>query len=320
MARTINKEAWDILKRDEQVSLSLSLSHGKSSWESGEIMKKAHYKYLEINARAEKFLRMFTEYFDEYQYLTPANLDIPESFKEYLSLVILSRLTVREAVSRMEDPEYKVTSFREKVIDEILRKLSTATKGVKKDLFDVVLEFDRWNNFRVLPKYWQQPSAFKRRNKSKELKFLKIMSSLPSISIEKILEVYEFGGMDARSLYVPLVSKVFSEKYKILQVKNTTKVVDQLTRMGFLIFDNKTDCQEFGIMVLTYIFKRGTRDNSHVMVGLNFWGKYRDHVKKAINYSTLINYIPNRKFMEDARIDEGIQLRRKLKARETSKK
>lgn len=320
MAKTINKEAWDLLRRDEQMSLSLSLAHGKSSWESGEIMKKAHYKFLEINARAEKFLRMFTEYFEVHKYLTPASLDVPQSFKEYLSLVVLSRLTVRDAIEKIDDPQYKVSSFRDKVLDEILRDLSKPKEGVKKDLFDILLEFDRWNNFRVLPKYWQQPSAFKRRNKSKELKFLKVMSALPSISIEKITEIYEFHGQRAKSLWIPLVSKVFPERYKVLQVKNTTKAVDQLTRMGFLLFDDPIYAQEFGVMVMTYIFKRGTRDNSHVMVGLNFWGKYRDHVKLAINYGTLINYIPNRKFMEDARIDEGVQLRKKLKARETSKK
>lgn len=318
MGRTICKEAWDILKHEEQMSLSLSLAHGKSSWESGEIMKKAHYKYLEINARAEKFLRMFTEYFDQYKYLTPANLDIPSSFKEYLSLVILSRLTIREAVDKMEDPEYKVPSLREKAIDEVLVRMNRVSSGNKKDLFDLILEFDRWNNFRVLPKYWQQPSAFKRRNKSKELKFLKVMSSLPSLSVEKVIEIFEFSGIKANSAYVPIVSRFLDGKYKVLQVKNSTKVIDQLTRMGFLAFKDPIDCQVFATMVMTYIFKKGTRDNSHVMVGLDFWGKYREHVKLAVNYGTLINYIPNRKFMEDARIEEGVQLSRKLRARETS--
>ncbi len=79
--RVMNREAWGILLKEEQQSITLSLGYSKSSWEAGEILKKAHYKYLEIAARGEKFLRMFTEFFEEHTYFIPNGVDISESFK-----------------------------------------------------------------------------------------------------------------------------------------------------------------------------------------------------------------------------------------------
>ena len=312
MGRQLNKEAWEILTKDEKTALTLALGHGKSSWQAGEIMQKAHYKYLEIEARAEKFLRMFTEFYDEYGDLIPRGVDIPNTFKEYLSLVILSRLTVKDAIARIDDPEYKVSSFRDRIMEQGLIAMSKSRNQAEKDLFDLVLEFDRWNNFRVLPKGWQQPSAFKRRNKSKELKYLKNISQLPPISIEKVQELYSYTGNNDH-LWVPIVSKTFKDLYKIMKVKDRPLVVDNLSKMGFVIFKDKLDAEEFAIQVHQYVFKKQVRDNSHVILGLKFWGRFRGLLIKAHNFNKLENIIPNRKFMEDARIEEGIQHKKKLR-------
>ena len=41
----VDNKAWNCLTKEEQQSLSLSISYGKSSWEVGEIMGIVHYKY-----------------------------------------------------------------------------------------------------------------------------------------------------------------------------------------------------------------------------------------------------------------------------------
>ena len=56
-----NNPAWMILIEEEQLALTLHYGPEKSTWQAGEIMKKAHYKYLEIKARGEKFLKIFIE-------------------------------------------------------------------------------------------------------------------------------------------------------------------------------------------------------------------------------------------------------------------
>jgi len=319
MARTMNKEAWGILLREEQQSITLGLGYSKSSWEAGEIMKKAHYKYLEIAARGEKFLRMFTEYFEEYSTLIPEGVEIPNSFKEYLSLVMLSRLPVRDAITNMADPNYKVTSFREKVIDNILYKMRKSPIKAERDLLDLIIEFDRWNNFRVLPRGWQQPSAFKRRNKAKDLKYLKNISQIHPLALFKIKEIFYYEGVYDK-LYMPVVSKQIQGKFEVVVVKDKAKTITALTRMGFPLFEDRLDAVEFALMVKDYLFRVVTRDNSAVITGLTFWKRYRDKIAKAKNYAELENIIPNRRFQEEARIEEGIENFRKLKRRRVTEK
>ena len=311
--RKINRDAWDILNKDEQSALSLSLSYGKSTWEAGEILQKAHYKYLEIAARGGKFLRMFTEFFDGYGGLIPLDSTIPASFKEYLSHVILSRNTVKDAVIKMADSAYKVPSFRDRVMDDILTRMRMSKAKSDRDLLDLILEFDRWNNFRVLPRNWQQPSAFKRRNKSKDLKYLKNISNIHPLSLKKIFENYRYdGGKD--KLYVPFVAKGFDKGFEVMAIRANNKSIDHMTRMGFPIYTKAIDAEEFAIMVHRYIFKVFIKDNP-VTTGLKFWEQYRKYIVLARNYESLEHIIPNRKYMEDARIEEGVAHKRKLRRR-----
>lgn len=43
------------------------------------------------------------------------------------------------------------------------------------DSMRLILEFDRWNNFRILPRMLQQPSAFKRRLNKKDKIYIKYL-------------------------------------------------------------------------------------------------------------------------------------------------
>jgi hypothetical protein len=114
---------------------------------------------------------------------------------------------------------------------------------------------------------------------------------------------------------MPVVSKDLHGKFEIVTIKDMSKHVTALTRMGFPLFEEKLDATEFAIMVKEYLFRIVTRDNSSVITGLKFWGRYRDMIERAKNYSELENIIPNRRFQEDARLEEGIDNFRKLKRR-----
>lgn len=296
---SINPEVWGILKDDEKTSLSLALGHNKSSWEAGEIMKKAHYKYLEIQSRAEKFLRMFTEYYEVYGKLIPKEVNIPVHFEEYLGCVILKRMTIKDAVFYLEDGRYKVTSSRERLIEETFRPLLDKNRPAYKDFTDLILEFDRWNNFRILPHSLQQPSAFKRRNKSRELKHLKNLQGLPDFSIVKLIEKYEVTK-NVRVLYVPLLTTYFDSAYYIMKVDHQAKVVNQLSSLGLFIFSKMEDAEIFADLIHNYTIRKKSRDNNKVMNGQRFWPEFRVQLKKSLNYEIINNLIPNRRFFEDA--------------------
>jgi hypothetical protein len=100
-----------------------------------------------------------------------------------------------------------------------------------------------------------------------------------------------------------------------MKIRDTEKIINNLSKMGFVIFKDKLDSEEFAIQVHQYVFRRIVRDNSHVILGLKFWGRFRGLLASAYNYNKLENIIPNRKFMEDARIEEGIQHKKKLRRR-----
>ena len=103
-------KALKILKEEEKASLSLQLSHSKSTWEAGEILNRSHYKYLEIFERAKKFFKMFTEHYDFYPDFFPPDIVLKQEFKDYLTQVILNRQNLSTSL-------YKVNSsaFYDKV-------------------------------------------------------------------------------------------------------------------------------------------------------------------------------------------------------------
>jgi hypothetical protein len=295
----ICKEAWDLLKEEERTSISLSLGHNKSSWEAGEIMQKAHYKYLEIQARAEKFLKMFTQHFIEYHTLIPSNVKVPLHLMEYLNCTMEKRMSIKDTINYLEDGRYKVTSSRDRLLEETLKDIMAKPDRAYKDLMALILEFDRWNNFRILPRTMQEPSAFKRRNKSRELKHLKNLQGLPDFSIVKLVERYEYTGA-RKSIHVPLLTEYYGDFYYILKVEHKATYVNQLSRLGLFVFLTNQDAEEFAELISDYTSrKKGHRDNK-VMNGQRFWPKFRVQMQKAINQEILNNIIPSRKFLENA--------------------
>lgn len=309
----LKTEAWDILTKDEQMSISLTYVHNKSSWEAGEVMNKAHYKYLEINSRAERFLRMFTDYYETYGELLPWDSPLSKHFREYLTLLILERRSVKDAVEIIGDKHYKRANAREMVIMEEMAKLKTSKKESERALFDLLLEFDRWNNFRILPKKIQQPSAFKRRTKGKELKHLKSLIDFPLFSISKIKERYATTG-HKKGYYFVLFSQELPLGYEMIKIKDNKKDIRELSQLGIFLFQDRTQAMELSHLVISYFYPKSRLEGSAVIKGLNFWTPYRKLIAKAINYQQAYNLIPNRRYMEDALVE--LQLKKKRIFRE----
>jgi len=247
----INDNAWDILNEDERTALSLSLSFSKSTWEAGEIMKKAHFKYLEIQKRARKFLEIFTNHLEKYGGLFPEGVNISFAFKEYLQLTVMERRNISKAVKMMESGQYSVASFRNKLIIKEIKKLETSHVPEARDLYNLIRDFDRWNNFRILPLEIQEPSAFKRRNKARNVKHLRNITTLPQYSVMKIIEKYGYTGK-FKKFYLPIVSSYLNNGYKIIEVKGSTRNLNEITGIGLFVFPGRAKALEFARLVSDY--------------------------------------------------------------------
>ena len=303
----INTDAWEILNEDERVAISLSLGHGKSTWESGEILQKAHFKYLEIQKRARKFLEIFTNYLEKYGSIFPEGLIMNFAFKEYLILTILERKNISQSVKQMEDPSYSVASRRNKLIIYEIEKLKADNSESARDLYDLIMDFDRWNNFRILPVEIQEPSAFKRRNKARNVKHLRNITTLPQFSVLKVIEKYSYSGK-YRKVYLPLISGFLEDDYQIMDVKKRAVITNEITGVGLFLFTDRATAEEFAKLVSGY-FLNAVRN---CKTGQKFWPEFRVLMSKAYNYKELENIHKSRTYLDSALFDrDRIRVKRR---------
>ncbi len=305
MKRALNTKVWDILSDDEKTALNLSINMGKSSWEAGEIMEKSHYKYLEIQKRAETLLKIFQVHYTKYGKLVPDDVVLDLTFHKYIKLLIEGRNTIKASIAEMPSTGFDKAKYRNSIVIEELKKLSESKELPKLDLYALIMDFDRWNNFRILPSEIQEPSAFKRRNKVRDLKQLELSLTIPTLSLKHIIKNYKYYGK-ASALFAVLIDRNGESNEKIiLRVeKRATKQILELTKMFIYIFQTEELANEFADHLLTF----PTKGKRNCREGLKFWPTFRVLSKKADNYLELNNIIPTRKNQEVAFKDNDIKL------------
>ena len=320
----IPKEVWDILTSDEKAAVELKLGHSKSTWEAGEIMKKAHYKFLEILRRAETYIKMFTEHFELYDQIIPDYLGLDERVRQYFIETIINRKTIRAAVDSVEDDTnaFIVKPFREKIISENLMTLHESDSVVDRNFVTLILEFDRWNNYRILPKNLQEPSAFKRRNKNNDKKTIKAIKEMNTLTIEVMRQRFEYTKYKKESnvYWVPVFSKFLDDGDNIIPIRKKEKILQVFSKLGMYVFNKKKHAQHF----IDILYGYDTSTTMHCKDGQVFWPKYRVVIKDAINFDTIQKLIPNRKFLETFQEDADYRLARRkpedIKPRKKRKK
>lgn len=287
------KKAWALLKPDEQTSISLKHGMGKSTWAAGEIMNKAHYKFLEIKARAEKFLRMFTEHFEVYDEVIPSFIRIPDNLRAYFKLLIAKRLEIKEALEIIDDDDFNNRAHREEAIINYLKELSVSNDEHEKALFDLIMEFDRWNNFRILPVDIQEPSAFKRRNKNRERKRIQSLLMIDLTTIKIIEKAYGWKKKGIiPSGYVVLFKDIFSAKIQPVVVNDDS--IAKISEVFIYIFKTKELAEAYKELLQKFFskHKKSCRD------GQSFWPTYRSIIQRAANYEQVQRINPTRKQLE----------------------
>jgi len=299
--------AWMILTEEERLALQLFHGSDKSTWQAGEILKKAHYKYLEIKARGEKFLKMFTEHYELYDELFPNDIIISNGFRLYLKLVILKRKRVNKAIEDINNPLFWTTSSRDELIISEITKFKNSHKTSERNFYNLIMEFDRWNNFRILPKSIQEPSAFKRRDKNRHRKHLKTLTNMHPFSVKEIIRRYKFKPKSPNVKhigYITIIKDISELKYEVVPIHTVKKIMAEMSKIGIYIFQDKEVATEFINIILTYYDK----ETRHCTDGQKFWPQYRIIIKKAMNYNDIQNITPSRKYLENALRDIDPQL------------
>lgn len=281
----VNRKAWAILDDKEKMAIELMTIYGKSSWEAGEIMGIAHFKLLEIHKRAVRFFEVFTYHFETYDgELVPKELTfIRNDFKEYLQGIMIERGKVKDVISKMYNwREWSIAESRARVIDDQLKKLRLSPLNSARDLYQLIIDFDAWNNFRVLPNNWQQPSAYKRRNKVRDNKHLKNLISVPSVSLDFIWDKYNYTGKYQKA-YVPLFSREYRKGYKLMTIQFSAKKIKAMNEYCLYVFDNEILAKRFAITVADYYLQ----ERKEIKSGQVFWQKFRELKELAVNFTQI---------------------------------
>lgn len=298
----MESKAWAILTGEEKSALSLSINHGKSTWQAGEILNKAHYKYLEIQARARAFFEMFTLYFKEYDdILIPLDSKLPWDFKEFIICSIEERMGYRETLKRIgkkSDLTDKKSEKRIKTLVDYMEILRSYNDKQHNALFDLIKEFDRWNNFRILPECLQEPSAFKRRNKTRLVKHLNNVKNLDQFLIDRLTTKFKPGkNYKGKKLFLPIVNDNNYKGYEVIEIKDDPNLIKHISRdLNLYLFEDIEIADDYAFLVNSYL-----NDNAKTCTqGQKFWPRFRILISKSSNFNEVNNIIPRRSNLEMA--------------------
>lgn len=299
----INRIIYTILKKEELSSLSLSRVQNKSTWEAGEILNRSHYKYLEIKTRAEKFFEVFILHYNTYGTLIPEGLKLNPDFKRYLLLGIEKRLSIKEIISNIENPEYKKRDTREALISKYIIQLRISKSIHAQNLYGLIMDFDKYNNFRILPRDVQEPSAFKRRNKTRFKKHLQISITLDPYPLHRIKELYENKSKTLKKDnegYAILAHYPHSKG--IIKINASQDNLKAFSSISLYVFKDKAEAKEYLDLVFEYWANKERNPKS----GLIFWPMFRNMIKLAMNYDLINNIAPTRKGLQTALNDMDV--------------
>lgn len=281
-----DEKAWKCLKLQEQQSLSLSITYGKSTWEVGEILGITHYKYLELKERAEKLFKLFFEYFSIYNTLVRPNSCLDQRFVDFVEGCIERRITRKEASVPFGDAVMKVYPIKSKFIIKQMKLLTDSEENQDKDLYKLLQEFDRWNNWRILPRQLQQPSAFKRRNNRRDIFYIKYMCRIEPEIVQNLIDKFWYSRKKFEKHYFVLFNyDRFDEGYQIVPIKqNSEFTLSELSRLYIYVFKDRDIADTYGYLVTSYQYEKKSPKK-----GQNFWPVFRETIQKAINYKEVNN-------------------------------
>lgn len=273
----INQEkAWEHLTKKEQMSLSLTIVSERSKKEASIIMNLAPYKFTEIYLRARKLFVLFSQYYEENDSLLPPGTIVSDDFKAFVSLLVKNRLTPSQVLEQPEFLELAQNKVRLRKWTELMSSLGFIGRL---DTIELLREFDRWNNFRILPKKYRLPAAFPRR-RNRVLK--NIWTNLNAISDYgwDILE-QTYGTTHPPMTYMPIVRE---RGFTAIAIDQREGVLDYMERNKIPVFNKKEDAELLAELMFDYnhLKKRSTYS------ARKFWANYRTQFKKAQNYEQLM--------------------------------
>lgn len=302
------QRAYDYLFEKEQTILSLIVINERSFKEVAAIMDISPYKVKEIYFRAKKFFVMFSEHFEIYDTIFPKSLNFSRTFLKYVEQLLLRKADL------MGNPEFRELSML-KVrtrfwvdLIQILESVPINSNPHFAAALNLLMEFDKWNERRILPKAFQKPSGFDRRR-------LKVFKKLK----DTITGISDIGLQYIKNKFENLEGKVFtvivnSKGPEIVPFVLNTSSFLYFTKNGLLIFDSRSRATELGTLIFTFSKLEGKTTHS----AYRFWSEYRVLIFYAINIEEILK-IRKDEFLEITEKDKAFLRKVKNKIKRAPK-
>lgn len=272
-------KAWEYLLDLEKQSIYLTLGQGLSGCEAGEILGVTHYKYIELKARSETFFKILSDYFAKHKQLIRPQAGINPAFRDYIYGCIEKRLSLQAATIFAGEGSWSTQKIRNEEILSGMNSLLLSGNAWDRDLWTLIIEFDRWNNFRILPYEIQAPSPYKRKSNRQAKAYFRYLRSIPSNTIIKLNKTLWYKGK--KTWFITLISDEFENGYGVIPIKPSNTNMQNLTIQRIYIFPEQSKAEEFGLMVLRQPHVLTSKD------GLTFWKEYQSIIQEALNYEKI---------------------------------
>lgn len=278
--------AWSCLTKKEQNCLYYHISHGKSSWEMGKMMNITHYKVLELKNRAETLFRMFSDYFEKHPSLIRPGCPVPIRFRDYLYALMMRRLPKEEALYFVDDSTWFMVPVRNKQISTGMTRLKYSEDAWDQDLYKLVVEFDRWNSFRVLPRELQKESPYTRRSNRKVKNIYHYLHKLPPSKYQALKMAYKVSASMKDVLHSVILDKETVLGYEVIRIANTEDNIKQFSKMNIFLFSTREEAVAFGGLLVDYftLYKKEESQKRRTRC----WKDLDPIARKAVNYSILL--------------------------------
>ena len=274
------EKAWDCLTKDEQNCLLLSLTQGVSTWRGSEVMGISHYKYLELRDRSERFFRLFSDYFQKWPDLICPQTILFERTQDYFYGCVVKRLSKSQAVEYAGDSSFYLVNIKDFRIAKGMAALEKSPLEWDRDLYKLLIEFDRYNNFRILPIEYQAPSPYKRRNTAKFRNYVKYLYKIPDFRIKSLIQQYFRPGKSR--YYIAIISlSIEPDNYRIIPINRDAKTVEALTKNKLYIFKERDDAEEMALLI-THYYEEKARKRM-----LRYWKRFQEVIERAENYKQI---------------------------------
>jgi len=276
--------AWDILTPKERSALSLVVVNQRSKKEAAIILGISQYKFTEIYLRAYRLFIAFTEFHERNGGFMRSDLPVSKEDLAFIETLVLTRKTITDLVFKEKKYINLVSSAnRAQFWQTNLASLKLSSSGYSKSLLEVLVTYDTWNRFRILPKPFQKISPFaRRRNRAyKQIKdYVENVSEISWLIFERDFAPKRVG------CFLPKLQQGYEPG--TLEVNLSQKTLKYFTKNHLPVFKTEKGAKDLAFRI--HYYNALSQKNSYS--ARKFWVAFRVGIGTAINFKELLGIIP----------------------------